>query len=478
MSDEPQSKLQQRLQRLHQPRLRAQGSLDAADATPPTPPDRAFDTSLAPFDAPDPRHHHDHSPPADAHDHYLEQLRARWEPMGAQWAPYQGASHALMIARDYPDHTPHGHHRLGQWRGGEALIPHGATIEQVAFLDIETAGLRQDDLIFCVGVGRWHANMFHVKQLLLASEEDERDQLAASLAMLEGCVALCTFNGKSFDVPRLAHRIRAVGLDPGPLRALPHVDLLHVLRKRRDRTSKRANLATLERDLLGLQRLHDIPGKEAPLRWSDYLASGDPAPLDGLLEHNRLDIVSLAALLTVGATPQETPHQAQLLAPPVAPLPVRAAPPGQPPSELASQTRPQARAPAAAPQATHPASVSPQPPPSGIHARLERTYALRQRSGPLGAAPSAGGAPSGASGPADSGQAPVATRTTWLRERVALTLQQGGTLDDAEPWLMELVALSPHHPYGLEQLAKLYRRRGLEACADALTRRLRASSPY
>jgi hypothetical protein len=55
-------------------------------------------------------------------------------------------------------------------------------------------------------------------------------------------------------------------------------------------------LSALEQALLGVQRTGDVPGFEIPTRYFAFLRSGDASPLEPVLEHNRLDLVSLAAL--------------------------------------------------------------------------------------------------------------------------------------------------------------------------------------
>ena len=55
-------------------------------------------------------------------------------------------------------------------------------------------------------------------------------------------------------------------------------------------------LATLERVLCGVTRVGDVPGMEIPSRYFRFLRSGDARPLEAVLEHNRLDLISLAAV--------------------------------------------------------------------------------------------------------------------------------------------------------------------------------------
>ena len=55
-------------------------------------------------------------------------------------------------------------------------------------------------------------------------------------------------------------------------------------------------LSTLERVLCGVRRVGDVPGLEIPGRYFQFLRTGDARPLEPVLEHNRLDLISLAAV--------------------------------------------------------------------------------------------------------------------------------------------------------------------------------------
>jgi len=174
---------------------------------------------------------------------------------------------------------------------------------RLAFFDIETTGLSggAGTLAFLIGIGWFEDDGFQTSQLLLTSHAAERAMLAAAADLLDGASALVTYNGRSFDVPVLEtrwafHRI------PVPIGELPHLDMLHPARrlwKKRaeDETDDRScTLAAVERLVLEFTREDDVPGFEIPSRFFRYLRSGDPRPLLPVLEHNRLDLVSLAAV--------------------------------------------------------------------------------------------------------------------------------------------------------------------------------------
>ena len=104
-----------------------------------------------------------------------------------------------------------------------------------------------------------------------------------------------------------------------PFADLPHFDMLHPARKlwrrrniahpsHRERWSgarpgegASCALGALEEAILGVERVDDVPGFEIPSRYFNYLRTGDLAPLAAVFEHNRLDLLSLAALTAIAA---------------------------------------------------------------------------------------------------------------------------------------------------------------------------------
>jgi uncharacterized protein len=56
------------------------------------------------------------------------------------------------------------------------------------------------------------------------------------------------------------------------------------------------SLAALEKQILGVRRAGDVAGFEIPSRYFQFVRTGDARPLAAVLEHNRLDLLSLAAL--------------------------------------------------------------------------------------------------------------------------------------------------------------------------------------
>jgi len=104
-----------------------------------------------------------------------------------------------------------------------------------------------------------------------------------------------TFNGRIFDVPLLESRFR-LNHQRFPLSDAPHLDLLYPARRLWKARLESCRLQSLEGPVLGFQRVGDIRGEEIPRIYFDYLRSRDGRGIARILEHNRLDIISLAAL--------------------------------------------------------------------------------------------------------------------------------------------------------------------------------------
>ena len=77
----------------------------------------------------------------------------------------------------------------------------------------------------------------------------------------------------------------------------PHVDLLvHARAKWRGRFADN-KLQTLETGALGITRAADIPGSQIPEAYHEFVRSGHARQMHEILHHNRLDLLTLAALV-------------------------------------------------------------------------------------------------------------------------------------------------------------------------------------
>ncbi len=224
---------------------------------------------------------------------------------------------ALIVDRRYESDRFHGARRVEDCLVKDdaslrlldpSLPPPDGSGERTVFVDLETTGLSggAGTVAFLVGCGWFDLGAFQVRQFLLTSYASERALLDAVASCFEAASLLVTYNGKTFDVPVMEtrwmfHRMRM------PLESVRHFDMLHPARRlwrsrdegrgaAGDGDSGGCRLSTLERVLCDVTRVGDVPGMEIPSRYFRFLRTGDAGPLEPVLEHNRLDLISLAAV--------------------------------------------------------------------------------------------------------------------------------------------------------------------------------------
>src|SRR3989442_13010596 len=83
---------------------------------------------------------------------------------------------------------------------------------------------------------------------------------------------------------------------PGELAPPPHVDLLTLVRALYRHRLEDCTLRTVEERLLGYERDDPIDGALVPDAYFAFLHRGSSAMLAAVLEHNRLDVISLVHL--------------------------------------------------------------------------------------------------------------------------------------------------------------------------------------
>lgn len=178
------------------------------------------------------------------------------------------------------------------------------------FFDLETTGLNggAGTVAFLVGCAWFDCGALQVRQFLLTSMAAERALLEALRQQIDAAPFVASYNGRTFDAPLMDVRW-AFHRQPSPFETKPHFDMLPPARrlwKHRGeqpagslaRFSERTgcSLMAFERQLLKFRRVDDVPGFEIPSRYFHFLRTGDASGLESVLEHNRLDLVSLAVL--------------------------------------------------------------------------------------------------------------------------------------------------------------------------------------
>ena len=170
---------------------------------------------------------------------------------------------------------------------------------QVLYIDTETTGLAGGvgTYVFLIGAAKVIQDKVEFAQFFLQDPGNEAAQLAAFEAFSADSRILVSYNGKSFDLPRIKNRYLFHGW-PSPFQDIYHLDLLHIARRLWKDHLPGCTLGDLEYHLLEFERSDkDIPGWKVSERFFDYLQNNDPEPLEDVFYHNEIDVLSLIALL-------------------------------------------------------------------------------------------------------------------------------------------------------------------------------------
>lgn len=166
--------------------------------------------------------------------------------------------------------------------------------ENFKFMDIETKGLSNVPVIL-IGVAEIKGKDIICSQYFLRNYAEEDALLDAYLSHLDEDSVHVTFNGKSFDVPFIKNRCTYNRIEANL--DLPHLDLMHFAKNLWKDELPNCKLQTIEREFFGIERQDDVPGQYIPGYYDTYLSENNIGPIVPIIEHNRQDIVSLAAFL-------------------------------------------------------------------------------------------------------------------------------------------------------------------------------------
>jgi uncharacterized protein YprB with RNaseH-like and TPR domain len=167
---------------------------------------------------------------------------------------------------------------------------------RLVYLDTETTGLAggTGTYVFLVGAGFVDGDEFEVRQYFMRDLDEEPALLSALEVLLTRFDGFVTYNGTGFDLPLLETRF-VLGRRRWPVDRF-HLDLLGPARRLWRERLPDCRLGTVEQNVLRFYRRDDLPGALIPAVYFDYLRRKQPGELPRVFEHNRHDILSLAAL--------------------------------------------------------------------------------------------------------------------------------------------------------------------------------------
>jgi len=185
--------------------------------------------------------------------------------------------------------------------------------QKLVFIDTETTGLAggSGTYAFLVGLGYFAEDHFRVAQYFMPDLNAEPALLHEVNQLLSNFDLIVSYNGKCYDIPLLITR-NIVHRKRPQLQDMPHLDLLFAVRRFWKHRLLDCSLETTERHIVEFAREGDIPGYLIPYTYFRFLQERVPSPLAAIFSHNRLDILSMAGILsrtlTIATNPLEECH--------------------------------------------------------------------------------------------------------------------------------------------------------------------------
>ena len=165
------------------------------------------------------------------------------------------------------------------------------------FFDTETTGLAggTGTYPFLIGIGHIELDHIVVRQYLLPEFGYEWLMLKYVDQAFSGFDFTVSFNGKSFDLPLLRNRFVLNRMET-VIDDKTHIDALHAARRIWKSRLPACDLQSLERHILNVDRIGDIPGEAIPQIFFEFIRKRDAFLLRDVLEHNYHDIVNMVLL--------------------------------------------------------------------------------------------------------------------------------------------------------------------------------------
>ncbi|MGG0716753.1 ribonuclease H-like domain-containing protein [Robertmurraya massiliosenegalensis] len=222
---------------------------------------------------------------------------------------YYDGDFCLIREKEYPLEQKYGKYTFSQfldavraWNHSSVEHPlssKGYDHEQLFFFDTETTGLGggTGNTIFLLGYASVKNDKVVLRQHFLPHPAAEVPLYQSFLENID-YRTLVTYNGKAFDWPQVKTRHTLIRELVPKLPSFGHFDLFHGARRLWKHKLDRLKLSIVEKEVLGIEREEDVPGYLAPMIYFDFVETGKPDGMLGVLQHNEMDILSLITLYT------------------------------------------------------------------------------------------------------------------------------------------------------------------------------------
>ncbi|WP_096200465.1 ribonuclease H-like domain-containing protein [Bacillus sp. FJAT-45350] len=233
---------------------------------------------------------------------------SKWEELDAK-PFFLEDNYSIIREKSYPIDHVHGKYAFSElhsiqekWQKLKASHPLSSSdisVSEMVFFDTETTGLSggAGNYIFLLGYAKVLENEVIVKQHFLPNPGAEVPLYYGFLTDIGESINLLTsFNGKSFDWPQVKTRHTFVRNEVPNLPKFAHFDLLHGSRRLWKEILPSCKLSVVENEVISFKRENDTPGYLAPMLYFDFLSEQNPEYVEGVIQHNEWDVLSLISL--------------------------------------------------------------------------------------------------------------------------------------------------------------------------------------
>ena len=167
-------------------------------------------------------------------------------------------------------------------------------LHEILFLDLETTSLSiaAGSIPFLTGFAYFDSDTLIVEQIFIEDISREKNYLEYLLPFFANAKAVATFNGASYDVPLIKNRYMLNRVYGFPMK-IPVIDILIPVRRIFKKLYESLSLGSLEKNILGFERIDDIPGFLIPDVYFTFQRTGATDRIASVAEHNAVDIVSM-----------------------------------------------------------------------------------------------------------------------------------------------------------------------------------------
>jgi uncharacterized protein YprB with RNaseH-like and TPR domain len=182
-------------------------------------------------------------------------------------------------------------------------------LEKCLFFDLETTGLAggAGTFAFLIGFAFVRNNVLIIQQYFLPDYGREYYLFKELQDFISSFHYLVSYNGKTFDAPLLTTRF-VLNRFEAPFRNMEHIDILHIARRIWKDSYDSCDLQTLESRILNRPRSNDIPGYLIPQAYFDFLRSEVIHSVIQIIDHNNLDLQTLAELTLLLGRVEQSPE--------------------------------------------------------------------------------------------------------------------------------------------------------------------------